>query len=203
MRLLESYLPFLIPFFYFCIAIILSIEEKVQLLPIFKSILPFANWLTTDFYESLYDKGGILITVSAVFIGIYFTIFSLLGNIREDSSINLLSENHFKKLLNYIFLAFLSSFGYLLLSLFIQRDNEVLFIRITLLILLTYMFYSAFRFGIIMFYSYRKDFQNYKLRIKKQKQEELELRNSIKKIEKFIVEINRERQIEKNKELKK
>lgn len=201
-RFFETYLPFMIVPFYIIIGILLLITNNVDLNPKLMFLEDSANWFIEDFYKRISEKESIIITVSAVFIGIYFTIFSLLGNIRDDSTVNILSEHHFKKLLNYIFYAFISSFSYLLLSLITNPAETNLVGKLIFLALLTYMFYSAFRFGVIMFYSYRLDFKNYKQKLVQQKLEDQKLKNAIYKIDKYIDELNNERQLEKNKELK-
>lgn len=200
---LEVLFPYFIPAFFIALLITDSLSNKVSIISI-DLLESIKIVIYQDFYPKIREKDGILITVSAVFIGIYFTIFSILGNIREDSTINVLKENHFKRLLNYIFFAFLSSFAYLFLSLFsketLESSDHIIFKSISLVLLL-YMFYAALRFGTIMFYSYRKDFKDFKNRIENQRIEELKYKNAILKIEKYVDKVNKENQEKKNQEL--
>lgn len=202
-RLFENYFVYLILTFYFLVFIyVYTGQPFASPTNFFHSVDNLVNWLLKDFYGNIKNKESIIITVSAVFIGIYFTIFSLLGNIRDDSTLNILSEDHFNKLLNYIFFAFLSSFGYLLISLFVSAETNQPWVKLIFLSILTYMFYSAFRFGLIMFYSYRNDFKQYKIRIQKEKEENIQMRNTLIKLEKYLRERSSEKQLEENKELK-
>ncbi|MDQ0206089.1 hypothetical protein [Alkalicoccobacillus murimartini] len=121
----------------------------------------FDEFFIKTLASTLNNKDGTLITLAAVFIGIYFTIFTLLGSLKVDSSFSILTKENFEKLIIFIRNAFIGSFLYLLYSLFIIEILEHWIINLFGLLLLIYMLLGALRFGTIIYIIFNKDVKKY------------------------------------------
>ncbi|QWG33333.1 FUSC family protein [Bacillus mycoides] len=128
------------------------------------------QFITVHLKNFLIDKEGSLGTITAVFIGIYFTIFSILGSIRIDSTFATLSNKNLKRFVKFIRNALIGAFIFLFFLLSIQTFfglSHWLIIVIGFLLLL-YVFLSAIRFGIVIYFIINKDIQNTHLNIEKE-----------------------------------
>jgi hypothetical protein len=135
---------------------------------------------------ALMSKDGTLITIAAVFIGIYFTVFSLLSSIKIESTFAILTEKNFDKLLQFIKNAFVGSFVYLFFSLIsptIKNDWMVAVLTITLLL---YMLLSALRFGIIIYFIFKNDVKKFYKNLDLEKKQKREQEILFHKLEKFL-----------------
>lgn len=141
--------------------------------------------------ETLIKKDGTLITIAAVFIGIYFTVFTLLSSLRVESTFSILTEENFFKLLKYIRNAFIGSFLYLFYSLFSPLIS-IMWIKILIsMSLLLYMLFSALRFGAIIYVIFSRDVKKYYAELEIEKIKLRKRENLEKKIEMFLDEQER------------
>jgi len=137
--------------------------------------------------DVLLSKDGTLITIAAVFIGMYFTVFSLLGSIKIDSTFSILTKENFYKLLKYIKNAFIGSFLYLFFSLFIPViKSQDWLLSVLIIILLLYMLLSALRFGIIIYLIFKKDISKFHDNLNNEKQKQLRFNNLLQELEVFL-----------------
>ncbi|TCT23379.1 hypothetical protein EDD68_10793 [Melghiribacillus thermohalophilus] len=152
--------------------------------------------------NSLFDMKNALLTVAAIFIGIYVTVFTLLGSIKVDSIFAFLNEKNFKKLVNFIRNAFIAAFLYIILIIFLEvyyidyNDIPVIFLIINLIIVL-YMFATALRFGIILYFAFKKDLNNLPENIKKHREEHKRIRILFSRVENFIDDYEKEKSKDK------
>lgn len=143
-------------------------------------------FFTTTLKETLEHKDSTLITIAAVFIGIYFTVFTLLSSIKVDSTFSILTKKNFESLLIYIRNAFIGSFIYLFYSLFSTSISNDWFFTIIALTLLLYMLLSALRFGMIIYLIFSRDVKKYYNELENEKQKKRELENLYKRLELFL-----------------
>jgi hypothetical protein len=142
----------------------------------------------------LFPREGILVTVAAVFIGIYFTVISILGTIKVDSTLAILPKNKFFKLVSFIKNACLFAFSYLLFTVFYTWLSEKLvgypkhLLYLCLIILFFYMFLSAFKVAISLYLVFKSDFANLHESIEKEKREKEKQNVIFQKMDKFLTE---------------
>lgn len=141
-----------------------------------------------DLKKILVSKDGTLITVAAVFIGIYFTVFSLLSSIKIESTFAILTEDNFKRLLKFIRNAFIGSFIYLFYSLFSGLLINEWVSSIVTIALLLYMLLSALRFGAIIYSIFSNDLKKFHEQLEKDQREKERLLNLNKRLEAFLAQ---------------
>lgn len=151
-------------------------------------------YFTTTLKDSLQNLDGTLITIAAVFIGIYFTVFTLLSSIKIESTFSILTKSNFNKLLIYIRNAFIGSFTYLLFSLFSGGINNDWIYTIIALYLLLYMLLSAFRFGTIIYIIFNRDVKKYYDQLEIEKAEKLKRDNLYKRLDIFLTDFEKNKQ---------
>lgn len=144
--------------------------------------------------DILAPREGILVTVAAVFIGIYFTVISILGAIKLDSTLAKVTKSKFFKLVTFIRNAFIFAFLYLLFSIFYPWLSAHLsgypkqLLYLILIILFLNMFLSAFKVGLALFLVFKKDFSNLHVSIEEEKEEKKKQRVILSRLEKFLNE---------------
>lgn len=158
-------------------------------------------YFTTSFKDTLQKKDSTLITIAAVFIGIYFTVFTLLSSIKVESTFAILTKQNFEKLLRYIKNAFIGSFLYLLFSLFSPIDTRSWIVSIIALLLLLYMLLSALRFGTIIYLIFSRDVKKYYETLESEKIKQRKRENLFSRMEIFLEAEEKKRNHEHSKEL--
>lgn len=144
-------------------------------------------FLINDFSEVLIESDSTLITLAAIFIGIYFTAFTLLATLSVKSALSRLEREQFTKLLSYIRNAFLASFAYVVFSLvanFIFGYGWSY--SVISLLLLTYMLLSALRFGLLIYIILNRDIGFYLDNVKKVEQEQARLDRILHDLENYL-----------------
>lgn len=118
--------------------------------------------LVNDFGKYLTENNSNYITIATVFVGIYFTIYTLLMTVNKGASYDRLDKNNKLTLLRILNSGFGSSFFYVLVSLFYVEFyslNKCLasFLMIGLMIR---FLYSAFVFAIVIFFMIKSDIES-------------------------------------------
>ncbi|PGX01046.1 MULTISPECIES: hypothetical protein [unclassified Bacillus (in: firmicutes)] len=140
----------------------------------------------------LVPREGTLGTIAAVFIGIYFTVFSILGTLKAESTLTMLPKKKFFKLVVFLRNAFLCAFLYLLFSISYASLSESLtgypkhVLYLFLVVLFCYMFLSALKVGVALFIVFNKDLQSLHTLINEEKQEKEKQKVVFKKMEKYL-----------------
>lgn len=139
--------------------------------------------------NSLNEMQSSLFSIAAIFIGIYFTVFTLLGSIKVDSIFTFLSDVAFKNLIKFIRNAFIAAFSYLLLVMYLEFAyssfvNIPFFLILLKATIVLYMFSTALRFGVILYVAFSRDLKDIQRKIevekeKKRKLEDLEVRLNV------------------------
>lgn len=146
------------------------------------------DFLTDRLGKYLVMSDSSLVTVATVFIGIYFTIYTMLTSIQSDSVLANLEKEDFKKILKILSIGFFSSFAYTLYSVFFMisfESNRILTTLIVLFLALLF-FVSAFQFGVLLTLILRQDIYGSIKKINERKAEDLAKVNIYVKLEAFL-----------------
>ncbi|MEX2804701.1 hypothetical protein AB3329_06250 [Streptococcus sp. H31] len=167
---------------FFWLIIILSITVTILFFKISNSFNNFYQW----FKDISYTNNSNLVTISTVFIGIYFSLYTFLTSANVDSFLTNFSLKDFKKLIRMINHGFLSSFSIVLLS-FV---NKIIFSLLNewyiyfLFIVFVALFGSAIQIALYYTLIFKNDL-DYKFNsLQKQKEEsqmDSELRKKLKR----------------------
>lgn len=143
--------------------------------------------------EFLLNREGILISIAAIFIGIYFSIFTLLLTVKSSSKIVRMGIGTYKELVEFLKNAFLGSFVYILYAItfplfmnIIETGVLKFLFDLILGILFTYMILTALRIGICFVYIFKADLKNLYENIDKETLEIEEQREIIHKLKSFL-----------------
>ncbi|MGG0666721.1 hypothetical protein ABE042_21835 [Viridibacillus arvi] len=160
-----------------------SIEKYLG--PVFRDFLP----------SFLKENGSNLISLSAIFIGIYFTVFTLIITLNFNSSIAKLSQMNFKTLITFIRNAFIVTFAYVIFLLVIignglDEPEKVTFsiqiINLLNCLFVIYIIMSAFRVALLLYAAYSVDLKNlHKLKTETQ-QKQNQLDNFISEVQNYM-----------------
>ncbi|MGT4652252.1 hypothetical protein [Bacillus cereus] len=151
--------------------------------------------------EITFPKEGTLVSISAIFIGLYFTIFTLLRAFRLDSTIKILTEANFSKLIKYIRNAFLLAFTYILSTLFSSLLISHWIGVLLLFNLMLMMFLSSFRFLLIMYIIFSKDVKKYYELSEQEAAEKQKFEATIKRLNNFLNEQETKKATERSRQL--
>lgn len=151
----------------------------------------------------LTSKDSTLITIAAVFIGIYFTVFTLLTSIGVESTFAILTRDNFDKLVKYISRAFFGSFIYLFFSLFYDVFPMNSYFSIISLSLLLYMLLSALRFASIIYLIFTQEVKKYYERLEEEKRKQRELDSLYKRLNNFLLDEELKKQTKYSREFSK
>lgn len=191
---------------WFIVIVITTFILLTLLNSLFEYHIAYQNFIKITIGEVLYNLKSSLLSIATIFIGIYVTVFTILGSIRVDSVFAYLNENTFKKLITYIRNAFIASFSYLVLiiSLEIVYGNYTdvdLWIIVLNCAIVMYMFLTALRFGIILYISFSKDLDNLQNNIQKHRQEKRKIEELQYKVEVFLDTFEKEQNQKQNEEM--
>ncbi|WP_397537839.1 hypothetical protein [Rummeliibacillus pycnus] len=153
--------------------LIIFINALILLLFIILLIIKPANKYLNKIFNGfiadfLVANASNLISLSAIFIGIYFTIFTLISTLNLNSSIAKLSERYFNMLINFIRNAFGFTFIYAIFLLFINKMSEELttktslfisLMNLTNLLLFIYIIVAAARIAILLYAAFSVDIE--------------------------------------------
>ncbi|MED0687939.1 hypothetical protein [Anoxybacillus ayderensis] len=192
------------------ITTLISITLLLKILTLFEIeslsgyILKIDTFISEKLSNAFINRDSTLITIAAVFIGIYFTIFTLMATISTKSAFSIFEKKHFNDLLTYIRNAFLASFSYLFISLVLPLISRLGWLySIICLILLTYMLLSALRFGLLIYLILRRDINSYLNKVENDKLEERRYKRIMYELEKFLEEKANEKSVDKAKDISK
>jgi|SRR5690625_445009 len=152
-------------------------------------IIRVDNFLVNDLTNAFIDRDSTLITLAAVFIGIYFTVYTLLATLSGKSSFSLLTKHHLNSLIKYIKNAFIASFAYLLVSLLSPLLISYGWLYSAMcLVLLMYMLLSALRFGLLIYLILKNDVDRFLEQSKEDKLREKRLQRLLHELESYLEE---------------
>lgn len=144
--------------------------------------------LINDLGKYLMTEDSSIVTVATVFIGIYFSIYTMFTSIQTDSVMSNLGRENFQKLLNILGIGFLSSFAYTLFSIFFITAYESIpeiSVFIVLLLLIIFMI-SAFQFGVIIYIILKKDISVTIEELDERRKRELKQLELVEKLDSFL-----------------
>jgi len=149
----------------------------------------------------LVENNGTLISIAAVFIGIYFTVFTILSGFKTESTFAVLDATRFSDLVKYVRNAFIGSFIYLFFSLIFTLQKDVWIITLVSLILLIYMFLSAIRFAVIIYIILQHDINKYHEHLMKINDERQKEKAILERLSNFLDVQEKQINLEKSQDL--
>lgn len=166
----------------------------------------YQRFIETTMGLALHNLKSSLLSIAAIFIGIYVTVFTLLGSIKVDSIFAYLNEYTFKKLIKFIRNAFIAAFGYLILIMILEiiytDYKEIPFWLILLnASIVIYMFLTALRFGVILYISFSKDLGDIQKNILKHREEKRKLKELQYRLENFLNEFEKKEEKKRNNQI--
>lgn len=167
----------------------------------FQSHIPLKDFMS----YFLEKKESTFINIAAIFIGMYFALFTIFGSVKRDSIIASLSEEDLSKLIRFLRNALIGSVVYIFLTLFFTKEHDSLlwnYFNIVLFTSLIYMLLSAVRFGAYIVFVVSDDLS----RISEDHQELINQENHHKelmiKLEDFLNDYDQLSEEEQNKALR-
>ncbi|WP_264737295.1 hypothetical protein [Cytobacillus firmus] len=183
------------------ITVLLGINKGLLMITKNKGWLSLDNFISGPLKTALMQKDGTLITIAAVFIGIYFTVFSLLSSIKIESTFAILTNKNFEKLLRFIKNAFIGSFSYLFFSIISPTLKNDWIVSVITIVLLLYMLLSALRFGVIIYFIFKNDVKKFHENLDLEKQQKRKQEVLFHRLERFLNEYEDERERTRAKEV--
>jgi hypothetical protein len=177
------------------IGVVLSINHLILSSPYLSYGITFLDkFIAGSVALSINSTQGTLLTIAAIFVGFYFTVFTLLGSIRIDSTFATLSQSNFDKLVRFIKQAFIASFIYIFINLtntIILATKNVIPLWIVILTLLStlYMFLTSLRFGIVIYLAFQRDFSKMQEGILKEKKKKNDLERVLNRLDEYLHDI--------------
>ncbi|TNJ68241.1 hypothetical protein FE784_00850 [Paenibacillus hemerocallicola] len=152
------------------------------------SISQIDYFLLQKYDQLITPNIGTITTIASVFVGIYVTVLSVLGSIKANSLVALLTGNDLSKLIKYIRTALISSFLIIFYSLFVAVLPSKFTQAFFFFLLLFYMLLTAFRFGINILVVYSHDLQKLMHNLEDEKQEKERMTHVMYQLEKYLHE---------------
>lgn len=117
------------------------------------------NFFLETFAYYISVNNSEIITIATIFIGIYFSVYTILMSSNNESAFSRLRKRNKISLVNILNEGFLNSFAYVILSLLLSTTNNFLplFFFMLRFGLLVAFLYSALIFGVDMFILIRED----------------------------------------------
>lgn len=136
---------------------------------------------------------GTITTIASIYVGIYITVLSVLGSIKANSVMALLSDNLLKKIIKYVITGLIASFVVVFYSFFaILITNE--FIKSFFFFLFVfYMLLTSLRLGINLSVIYSVDLHKISENIEKEKDEAEKYKHVMSRLEKYLDDREAER----------
>ena len=146
-----------------------------------------------DLTNELKDRDSTLISLASIFIGVYFTAFTLLTTISYKSTISHLNKAKFSNLINYIRNAFIAAFSYIIFSLVFPLFDVISWsFSLVVVPLLIYIFLSALRFGWLIYLILIRDLQDFFDRKDEVESKNLRTENILTSLEIYLKKIENE-----------
>ncbi|MGG1554573.1 hypothetical protein [Paenibacillus ferrarius] len=160
----------------------------------------------TKLQQALKDNEGILINVASIFIGIYFTVFTLLGSVTSKSTFSEIKKHNFFKFVKFIKHAAIGAFIYMFYSIAISiiekyTDKINSYLTAILFVLLVYMLLSALRLGLIIFLIYQSDLSKIHELIEEEKTEVAKEKFILHRLDNFLAIHEKEVAIQQAREM--
>lgn len=161
------------------------------------------DFLTLKLGKYLAVTDASLVTVATVFIGIYFTIYTMLISIQSDSVLANLEKDDFKKILKILTIGFISSFVYTLYSVFfkISFENYPRTTTFFILFLALLFFISAFQFGVLLTLILRQDIYGAIKKIEERKHEDARKEALLVQLESFLNDQSEQENLRRSNEM--
>ena len=156
--------------------------------------LQFLDEFLINQYKVIFAQNiGTVTTIASVFVGIYFTVLSILGGLKLNSILAVLGESHLLKLIRYLKDAMAASFLLLFYSLIIPVINNEFWMTYFFFTIFLYMVMTAIRFGVNIIAIYEHDFAKLKANIEVERKEKNKMNHVIERLDLYLQEIDLEK----------
>ena len=172
------------------IALIILLSKLLLLInftPLIPLLTTFDLFISENLVTVFKNRDSTLVSLSAIFIGIYFTTFTLMATISVKSTFSVLKKQQFSNLIRYIKNAFIASFSYLIISMTLPTFSGWVFSSVSLLLLI-YMLLSAFRFGGLIYMILIRDIDRYIDNVEVENLKIIKQERILDELEKFLVQ---------------
>lgn len=132
------------------------------------------------FHNLIFNNLDTFSTMSSIFIGIYFTVLTLFMSFSTIDVVKELEYSQVRKMINYIILGFIFSFILLIISLFLNYNNNIILSLYSYILFM--MLLNTLRFGLVLYLWIRKfvkEFTNNQNQTKREERERKELNHKL------------------------
>ena len=153
-------LKFIDKYFWWCLLVIIVMVNSISLL------LGNYSGLYSWFYKNAYLDNTNLVTISTVFIGIYFSLYGFLLSSDTNSLVSKLKLKEYKRLVSIVNRGFLSSFIIVIFSFF--NENIYNWVGVIFLLLIGSAIQIAIYFTLLFRYDLNKKYNSFEEDIQKE-----------------------------------
>lgn len=139
------------------------------------------------------DNIGSFTTVAAVFFGAFFTVLTVFGSLKSTSIIATLAQANLRKLILLLTSTLISASLLLIYSLFYKVLDAGPIQSFIFIYLILYMFFTAFRFAVIIIAMYIKDLGKLKHDIEQEKSSNEKTQLVLERLNSFVAELEQEK----------
>lgn len=136
---------------------------------------------------------GTITTIASIFVGIYITVLSVLGSIKANSVIALLSDANLKKIIKFIITGLIASFIVVFYSFFAIIIPFPFLKSFVFFYLIIYMFLTSLRLGINLSVIYSVDLNKLSENLEREKNEAERHARVMMRLEKYLDDREAER----------
>jgi len=161
-------LKFIDKYFWWCLLVIIVMVISISLL------LGNYSGLYSWFYKNAHLDNTNLVTISTVFIGIYFSLYGFLLSSDTNSIVSKLKLKEYKRLVSIVNRGFLSSFIIVIFSFFNENiynwvgEIYILFLFVIFLLLIGSAIQIAIYFTLLFRYDLNKKYNSFEEDIQKE-----------------------------------
>lgn len=161
-------LKFIDKYFWWCLLVIIVMVNSISLL------LGNYSGLYSWFYKNAYLDNTNLVTISTVFIGIYFSLYGFLLSSDTNSLVSKLKLKEYKRLVSIVNRGFLSSFIIVIFSFFNENiynwvgEIYILFLFVIFLLLIGSAIQISIYFTLLFRYDLNKKYNSFEEDIQKE-----------------------------------
>lgn len=151
------------------------------------------NLLEENYLILLHPNIGTITTIASIFVGIYITVLTVLGSLKANSIMALLSNNDLKRIVKYISTGLLSSFLVVFYSFIAITLKNEFFRSFIFFFLLIYMLLTAIRLGVNLYLIYSHDLKKLSENLENEQREAEKNRLIMNRLEQYLTEKDAER----------
>lgn len=155
---------------------------------------PYLEKQLFNYYDLMINPNiGTITTIASIFVGIYVTVLTVLGGIKANSIMALLSNNDLKKVVHYILTGLAGSFIVVFYSFFAITIKHEFLRDFIFFYLVIYMILTALRLGLNLAIIYKHDLGRLSENLEQEKKDAEKHKLIMNSLEKYLLEKDAER----------